>query len=98
MSLWKRRMFEARPVTRVEISPGFGRWWFTYAGPLLSGILVVLLVELALSDWLPRIFGIGVISPEHLRLIYAVVFVVTYVLHVWAIKRWFRAQDSKFIE
>lgn len=98
MPLWKRRIFESRPVTRVEISPGFGRWVFTYVGPLLSSILIGLIVILALSDWLPHILGIGVTNPEHLRLIGAVVFVVTYVLHVRALKREFRAHDSEFIE
>lgn len=98
MPIWKRRMFESRPITRVEIAPGFGRWWFTYAMPLVSGFFVVLFVGLALSDWMPHFFGVGAINPENLRLVSAIVFVVTYVLHVRAIRRWFRTQDSEFIE
>ncbi len=98
MSIWKRRIFEPRAVKRSEISSGFGRWWFTYAMPAASGLLVALLVVLALSDWLPRTLGIGLTNPDHLRLVSIVVFSLTYVLLMWAMKREFRAQDSEFSE
>ena len=98
MHMWKRRAFESRPVTRLEFSTGFGRWWATYAMPLVFSFLAVLLVSFALAEWLPSLFGIGVESQERFRLVGAAVFSVTYLLGVWAMKRSFRTRDSEFTE
>ena len=98
MPLWSRQLFKNRPVTQAEIRQGFPRWWFTYAMPLVTSLFAVLLVGLALSDWLPRLIGFGVIGPYRLRVVSVVVFVVTYSVSVLAMKRHFRAQDSEFSE
>ena len=98
MPIWRRQLFKSRPVNRVEIRSGAGRWWFTYAVPLITSFFAVLLVGLALSEWLPRLLGFGGVGPEQLRLVCAVVFVVTYGASVLSVKRHFRAQDSEFSE
>ncbi|HVY06853.1 MAG TPA: hypothetical protein VHB46_12830 [Burkholderiales bacterium] len=98
MPLWNRRLFKSRPVSRIEIRPGFPRWWFTYAMPLLTSLFAVLLVGLALSDWLPQLLGIAAVGPARLRVVSAVVFIVTYGASVLAMKSHFRVQDSEFSE
>jgi peptidoglycan biosynthesis protein MviN/MurJ (putative lipid II flippase) len=98
MPIWKYRIFEPRVVRRYEISPGLGRWWFIYVMPAVVGVLVVLVVLLALSDWLPRTLGIGLTNLGHLGLAGILVFALTYALLMWAVKREFRTQDSDFSE
>jgi hypothetical protein len=98
MPIWKRRLFETHSVSRVEIRPGFGRWWFTYVVPIASGILAALVAVLALSEWLPQLFSLGVSSPNQLRFVGGIVFLATYILSVLAMRKWFRKQDSEFSE
>jgi hypothetical protein len=94
---WNRRLFSSRPVYRVEIPrTGLGRWWFTYAMPVVGSMLVVLVVVLALGDWLPNTISVGVTDPVTLRVIALAVFVVAYVWQVWLIRRWWRSEDSGF--
>jgi len=94
----RRQQFKSEAVIRVEIRPGFGRWYITYIVPLILSFFAVLLVGLGLTDWLPRLLGTDGVGPDRLLLVSAVVFVVTYVALVLIMKRDFRVQDSRFSE
>ena len=64
--------------------------------PFPCATLVVIVVVLGLSDWLPKLIGVGISDPIALRIIALTVFVSTYVWQVWYVRRWWRTEDSVF--
>ncbi len=94
-----RRIFSWRPVYRVEIPRDrLGRFWFIYLIPFAGSALLVMVVVLGLSQWLPWAFSIGVTDPVSLRFIAVIVFATAYLWQVRMLRRWFDSQHSGCVE